>query len=260
VKTQHRLRGGKLALEMQVYGGGEPLLFLHGAGGLQEDDPFLTRLGQYFKVYAPHLPGYGKSTGAELIEDVIDAALMYHQLMDELEIASAYILGHSMGGMLACEVAALDIHRARRLMLAAPAGLWLDAAPVTDIFTLDQNELAQVLFHDPDSELAQKWVEIPADPEVATEAYVERVRRLSAAGKFLWPIPDRGLAKRIYRIAAPTLLIWGTSDRVVPPVYADEFRQRIRDARIVSIPAAGHLPMYEQPQTFIRAVTDFCAA
>src|SRR5579875_2530601 len=123
VKTQHRLRGGKLALEMQVYGGGEPLLFLHGAGGLQEDDPFLTRLGQHFKVYAPHLPGYGNSTGAELIEDVIDAALMYHQLMDELEIASAYILGHSMGGMLACEVAALDIHRARRLMLAAPAGL-----------------------------------------------------------------------------------------------------------------------------------------
>lgn len=260
MKTHRSLRGGKLRLEMQVCGAGEPLFFLHGAGGLLENDPFLEKLGAHFKVYAPHLPGYGESTGEELIEDVIDAALMYHQLMDEMEVPAACFIGHSMGGMLACEVAALDIHRVRKLVLAAPAGLWLDEAQVTDIFTLDQAELAQALFHDPNSALAQKWVEIPAEIEVATEAYVERVRRLSAAGKFLWPIPERGLRKRAYRIAAPTLLLWGASDRVVPPVYAAEFQRLIKDARVASIPRAGHLPMYEQPAAFIKAVADFCKA
>src|SRR5581483_10221431 len=141
MKTHHKLRDGKWSVEMEVTGSGEPLLFIHGAGGLLGVDPFLEDLGRSFKVYAPHLPGYGESTGGELIDDVIDAALFYHQLMDDLRLDSAYIMGHSMGGMLAAELAALDVHRARKLVLVAPAGFWLEQHPIPDFFAADPKEL-----------------------------------------------------------------------------------------------------------------------
>ena len=120
MKTHQKLCDGKFSVEMEVTGKGEPLLFLHGAGGLTGADPFLEDLGRNFKVYAPHLPGYGESTGGEHIDDVIDAALFYHELMDELKIPSANIVGHSMGGMLAAEVAALDARRAKKLLSPVP--------------------------------------------------------------------------------------------------------------------------------------------
>ena len=258
MKTHHTLRDGKWSVEIEVTGNGEPLLFLHGAGGLLGTDPFLEDLGRSFKVYAPHLPGYGESTGGELIDDVIDAALFYHELMDELEIPSANIVGHSMGGMLAAEVAALDTRRAKKLVLVGPAGFWLEENPIPDIFAADLDDLPALLFHDPKSPLAQMMVAQPwDDQEALTAMFVERTKRFSTASKFLWPIPDRGLKKRAYRIAAPTLLVWGESDRVIPPAYAREFENRIRDTRLATIKEAGHMVMYEQPAEFCKVVTDF---
>src|SRR5262249_56908294 len=110
-----------------------------------------------FKVYAPHFPGYGESTGNEHIDDVIDAALFYHQLMDELGIASANIVGHSMGGMLAAETAALCNHRARKLVLVAPAGLWLESNPIPDFFAADPTGNRALPFYDANSPLARTF-------------------------------------------------------------------------------------------------------
>jgi pimeloyl-ACP methyl ester carboxylesterase len=87
--------------------------------------------------------------------------------------------------------------------------------------------------------------------------YVERVKRLSTASKFLWPIPDRGLKKRAYRIAAPTLVLWGSSDRLIPPAYAQEFTKHIKHAKVQMIDAAGHMLPYEQHDAFCKAVTGF---
>ena len=258
MKTHQKLCDGKFSVEMEVTGKGEPLLFLHGEGGLTGADPFLEDLGRNFKVYAPHLPGYGESTGGEHIDDVIDAALFYHELMDELKIPSANIVGHSMGGMLAAEVAALDARRAKKLVLVGAAGLWLDNDPIPDLFSADLDDLPAMLFHDPKSPLAQMMIAMPwDDQELLTAMYVERTRRFSAASKFLWPIPDRGLKKRAYRITAPTLLLWGESDKVIPPVYAREFKKYIRNSRVHMIEKAGHMVMYEQPAEFDKVVTEF---
>ncbi|MGH7933880.1 MAG: alpha/beta fold hydrolase [Candidatus Binataceae bacterium] len=257
MKTIQKTSDGKFSVEMYTFGGGEPLLFLHGAGGLFGVDPFLEELGRDFRVIAPHLPGYGESTGGELIEDVVDAALFYHQLMDDLGIDSAHIVGHSMGGMLAAEVAALDVHRAKKLILVAAAGFWLPEHPIPDFFALDVSDLGQYLFHDPNSALAKMVMAVPEDMNALADMYVERVKRLSMASKFLWPIPDRGLKKRAYRIAAPTLLLWGESDKLVPPVYANEFASRIRNCRQQTLKEAGHMPMYEQQAAFCTAVRGF---
>ena len=93
--------------------------------------------------------------------------------------------------------------------------------------------------------------------QVLEEMYVERIKRFTQASKFLWPIPDRGLKKRVYRIAAKTLVMMGESDRLIPPVYANEFTRRIKNSRAVTIKQAGHMPMYEQPEEFVRTVRDF---
>jgi pimeloyl-ACP methyl ester carboxylesterase len=257
MRSQQKIGDGRWRVEIEMCGTGEPLLYLHGAGGLLGVDPFLEELGRDFKVFAPHLPGYGESTGGELVEDVVDACLFYHQLMDDLGIASANVVGHSMGGMLAAELAALDVHRIRKLVLVCPAGFWLEQHPIPDSFAMDLSELAAHLFHDSKSPLAQMFMTLPSDPQQLADLYVERTKRLTQASRFLWPIPDRGLKKRAWRIAAPTLLVWGESDRLIPPVYAGEFASRIRNCRSVTIKQAAHMVMYEQPEAFVRIVRDF---
>src|SRR6202035_4791668 len=128
---------------------------------------------------------------------------------------------------------------------------------IPDVFALDLNELGGYLFHDPESPFAKMFLAVPQDMGQLADMYVERVKRFSTASKFLWPIPDRGLKKRAYRISAPTLLVWGESDRLVPPVYAREFQKHIRNARLHTIKEAGHMVHYEQPAEFDKVVTQF---
>ena len=130
------IRNGKFTTSMQWGGSGEPLLFLHGAGGPMVGAPFLEELAQVFTVYAPAHPGFGSGTGIEHIDDVIDFALYYHDFLDELQIDSPHIMGHSLGGMLAAEIAALAPYRINRLVLVCPAGLWLEDNPIPDFFYL----------------------------------------------------------------------------------------------------------------------------
>jgi pimeloyl-ACP methyl ester carboxylesterase len=258
MNTTVKLADGKFSVEMQTYGsGGEPMLFIHSAGGLLPVEPFLEELGKDFKVYAPHLPGYGESTGNDDIDEVTDAVLFYHELMDELGIPSAHIVGHSMGGMLAAETAAFCNHRAKKLVLVAPAGFWLDEVPIPDLFAAQLNEIAGLLFHDPGSPMAQMLTTIPSDMKALETMYVERVKRFAMASKFLWPIPDRGLGKRAYRIKSPTLLVWGDDDKLIAPAYAREFTSRIKGARLEMIKSAGHMVMYEQQEAFCGAVRKF---
>jgi len=257
MKELRRIADGKFTVELNLFGSGEPLLYMHGAGGLIGVDPFLEDLGHNYKVLAPHLPGYGESTGGEHIDDVLDVVLFYHQLLDELGMSSAQVVGHSMGGMLAAEFAAIDVHRVKKLVLVTPAGFWLDQHPIPDVFAMELPELAAHIFHDPQSPMAKMFTTLPEDMQVLEEMYVERIKRFTQASKFLWPVPDRGLKKRVYRIAAKTLVMMGESDRLIPPVYANEFTRRIKNSRAVTIKQAGHMPMYEQPEEFVRTVRDF---
>jgi pimeloyl-ACP methyl ester carboxylesterase len=258
MNTTVKLADGKFSVEMQTYGsGGEPLLFLHGAGGLMPMEPVLEELGKDFKVYAPHLPGYGESTGSDDIDDVMDAVLFYHELQDQLRIPAAHVVGHSMGGMLAAELAAFCNHRVKKLVLVAPAGFWIEEISIPDLFAAPLTEIASLLFHDPASPLAQMLTTIPTDFKVLETMYVERVKRFAMASKFLWPIPDRGLNKRAYRIESPTLLVWGDDDKLIAPAYAREFTSRIKGARLELIANAGHMVMYEQQEAFCGAVRKF---
>jgi len=253
------IRDGMFSAQVREYGAAsaEPLLFLHGSGGPMPDR-YLDLLAERFHVLAPEHPGYGDSTGLEHLDDIVDFALYYYDLMDVAGIESAHVVGHSLGGMLAAEIAALDPHRVRKLVLANPIGLWRDDAPTLDFFSADPQTLMEAIWFDPVGEVASaRRPPNMDDMEKLMEYMYASMQSLSAAAKFQWPLPDKGLSKRIHRIKAPTLILWGEKDGLVPPVYAEEFRTRIRDSRVVILKQAAHMTMLEQPDEFASVILEF---
>lgn len=255
------VRGGMFQADVREYGAadGEPLLFLHGSSSLVIDD-YLDRLGGRFRVIAPTHPGFGESTGLEHIDDVGDLAIYYYDFMDAMGLASAHVVGHSLGGMLAAEFAAIDRSYTRKLVLCNAVGLWRDDAPVMDFFSEDVPTVMKAVWLDPESPAATKGRPDPGDPQKLADAMYTSIQSLSAAAKFLWPIPDKGLKKRIHRITAPTLVAWGAHDGLAPAVYAQEFALRIAGARIAMFEQSAHFPMIEQPDAWVEDVTSFLTA
>jgi pimeloyl-ACP methyl ester carboxylesterase len=239
-------------------GSGAPLVYFHSAGGLLADNPFLDALAQRYHVFAPEWPGYGDSTGEDLLEDMLDFALHGWDLVEALGLSRPHLAGHSMGGMIAAEMACLAPRDLGKLALVAPAGLWLDAQPIPDIFAMLPYQLAEVLFHDPaqGQALLTGGADL-SDMDALKEFYIGSQRRLSMAGKILFPIPNRRLSKRLYRLTAPTLVVWGAADRLIVPAYAERWKAMIPGARVVMVENAGHMLPYEQPDALVRALGDF---
>ncbi len=239
-------------------GSGAPVVFLHSAGGLLRDNPFLDQLAQGYSVFAPEWPGYGESTGEELLEDMLDFALHGWDLVDALGLGQPHLVGHSMGGMIAAEMACVAPRDLGKLVLVGAAGLWMDECPIPDIFAMLPHQIAEVLFADPlkGQALLTGGADL-TDMEALKEFYLASQRRLAMAGKILFPIPNRRLSKRLYRLRAETLVVWGALDRLIVPAYAERWKSLIPGARVVTIDGAGHMLPYEQPEAFVRALTGF---
>lgn len=236
-------------------GSGPDLVFLHSAGGLKPDDPFLLRLAERYHVRAPLLPGYGDSPESGEIRDMLDVTLLTFEVMEALSISKPLLVGHSLGGMIAAEMAAVCPNEIDRLCLIAPAGLWLDAYPAPDIFAMLPMDFPSTLFHDVElgASLITANVDIK-DPSFLIPFLVTNARQLGMAGKLLFPIPERGLKDRIHRVKARTLLVWGDSDRVFPAPYAQAWKAAIRGAELISVPNAGHMSTLEQPDAVLATI------
>lgn len=249
VETQ----SGRFKTRVLSAGNGAPVLFFHGAGGLMWD-PFLDNLSDSYKIVAPEHPGVGESQGLENLEDLWDLVLYYAELMDVLGLPEASLIGHSFGGMVAAEVAASCAERIGKLVLIAPVGLWRDDAPVPDITTITPDRLLGMLLADPTGPVAaQLPMPDPTDPEALFRAALA----MAAINQFIWPLPDKGLSRRLFRVKADTLIIWGAQDRLVSPAYGPDFASAIRRARLEVVDGAGHLPQAEQPERVLSLVSSF---
>lgn len=249
------LRAPKVEVQVLTGGEGPDLLFLHGAGGLVAEDPFLDALAARFRVHAPLLPGYGDSAECHEIRTMLDFTLHTHDVMSALGLIRPMVVGHSMGGMIAAEMAAVAPNDIDRLALICPAGLWLDEHPMPDIFAMVPYELPAVLFHDVEAGAAMMTAGADfSDLDFLQRFLVQNARQLGMAGKILFPIPERGLSERLYRIKARTLLIWGASDRLTPLPYAEAFRAGIAGSELVVIPEAGHMVPLEQTARVVEAI------
>jgi pimeloyl-ACP methyl ester carboxylesterase len=245
-------------------GSGPPLLYLHGIWDFA-DQSFVERLGARFHVLAPRLPGFGGSTGEHELLDMYDAVHHLLDVADALGVENAPLVGHCLGGMFAAELAATQPKRFTKLALIAPWGLWLEDKPSLDFFAAPRAEMASAL-HGPNSSEAREAGGPPAPPpadetpeqqSARIEAAVERSKAMTSAARFLWPIPNRGLSKRLHRVGAPTLLLWGVEDGVLPSDYGRAFQQHIAGSRLQVIPGAAHMPHLQAPAPTLTALEDF---
>ena len=250
------IRDGAVSFHVLSGGRGPELVSLHSFHDRDGWPPLLDRLAERFTVHAPFHPGVQGSEGVDALDDVVDLALAYDELLGALDIGSAFLLGHFFGGMVAAELAALCPGRARKCCLISPLGLWLDGKPVADVVILPAADLEALLWNDPESAAARGWRTLPQSDEENVAAQIEQIQRLAAMGKFVWPIPDKGLKKRLHRVTAPTLLLWGESDRVNPAAYGEEFARRLRQSTLTRLPG-GHMLHLESPELVAGAVTAF---
>jgi pimeloyl-ACP methyl ester carboxylesterase len=260
-EATHAVWQGKVRMKVTSKGTGPALVYLHGPWGLTWD-PFLDELARDFTVHAPQHPGTSPDAPEDVyhLDGLWDLVLCYDELLTALGIGQAALVGHSFGGMLACELAAAFPGRVRRQALIAPLGFWRDADPVVNWMMIDPEALRGRLFRDPAGDAAKRLFGPAEPPAEAAAARVRLTWAMGATGKFIWPIPDKGLKKRVHRVTAPTLLVWGKDDRLVPPVYADEFARRIPGARLHTVDGAGHAPHVEQPEAVARTLREFLSA
>jgi len=235
-------------------GGGPPLLFLHGASGHVGWLPFLDRLAQRFDVIAPEHPGFGRSDDPVWLERPGDLAYFYLDMMDALGLAGVHLMGTSLGGWVAAELAVRNTARLASLTLVCAVGIAADGQPIDDIFRMTPEENARRFYFDPQRARARVEALGRADPLVAARNRATVVRL--GYPRFLNP----ALANWLHRIDVPTLLIWGENDGLVPPAFGEAYRKLIPGSRLVVIPAAGHAPFEEQPEAFVDAFTDALAA
>lgn len=239
-------------------GSGSPLLYLHGFEHHPGDAPFLQRLAQSHTVYAPELPGYGESTGFDSIHDIFDVAMRLRRLVENLGSGPLDVIGHCLGGMIAGEFAATSPHLVRKLVLVDAWGLWLDDVQPADPFALSADQLKQAKWHDPAAADRETTISKP-DPANPNAEMLLRQQNLGVATKFMWPIADRGLRRRLPYISIPALIVHGESDGLIPSAYADEFARLLPNAEVARISQAGHLPQVEREDEFVSAVEAFLA-
>lgn len=239
-------------------GKGPKLGFLAGYGGLPRWIPFLDALAAERTVIVPSLPGFpGGDRGHTVLDTHLDWVLAVRHLLQKADLDGADLAGSTVGGSFAAEVAAIWPQMVRRLALVAPWGLFDEKEPMADPWAQRAPEVPGLLCADP-----ERWNALKAEPEGANapEWPIEQVRANEAAARIFWPLCNTRLERRLPLITAPTLLIRGEQDRVLPMSYVERFAQAVRGrSEIRTIPGAGHLAELDKPQEVAAAILAWTA-
>lgn len=236
-------------------GSGRPLLVLHGASGGGTWLPWMADLTARHDVIVPEHPGYGASDTPDWLDTIADLSNFYLEFMDQLDLQNVDLLGFSVGGWIAAELAVRNTRRLASLTLVAAAGIHVPGVAQIDPFLRTDEQRIRDFFHDP--ERADEMVARLLRPEHEDVNLKNRM----ATAKLTWQPRgyDPHLHKWLHRIDVPTLLVWGANDKLFPPAYAQAYQQRIPGSKAVIIPDCGHLPQIEQRQAFVATVEGFLA-
>ncbi|MBO0736116.1 MAG: alpha/beta fold hydrolase [Alphaproteobacteria bacterium] len=234
-------------------GEGPKLGFLAGFGGLPRWIAFLDALARERTLIVPSLPGFpGGERGHTVLDSHLDWVLAVRQLLHKAGLEGADLAGSSLGGSFAAEIAAIWPDAVGRLALIAPWGLFEEKDPMNDPWAQRAPEVPGLLCADP-----ERWNQLKAEPEGANspEWSIEQTRANEAAARAFWPLGNTRLEKRLPLIRAPTLLIWGEQDRVLPRSYADRFARTIAGpTEIATVSGAGHLAELDKPDEVAAAI------
>ena len=231
-------------------GKGQPLLFLHGASGAPVIMPFMRALAESFDVLVTEHPGYGRSDEPEWLENIHDMAYFYLDFLEKLDLKDVVLVGSSMGGWMAAEIAVRDTSRLKSVVLVSPAGLSAPGVLPADIFLLPPEEMVRALFVD--QKLAEARLAEPVTPESIDAALKNR----HTTARLAWEprLHDPHLAKWLHRIDVPVTIVWGEQDRILPVGLAAEWKKHLPGAALEIIPNCGHLPHAEAMERFCEIV------
>jgi abhydrolase domain-containing protein 6 len=239
-------------------GSGPKLGFLAGYGGLPRWVPFLDALTAHRTVIVPSLPGFpGGDRGHTVLDTHLDWLLAIREILAKAELLGADLAGSSVGGSLVADFAAIWPNEVRRIALIAPFGLFEEKDPPTDPWAQRADAIPGLMCADPEI-----WKALKAAPEGANsiEWPIEQTRANEAAARLLWPLGNTKLEKRLPLIKAPTLLIWGAEDRIMPRGYAEKFRTPINaPTELRVIEGAGHLAELDRPREVAEAILGWTA-
>jgi len=235
-------------------GTGAPFLLLHGGGGSVIDQPFTDELAKNYEVIAPTHPGFDGTKVPDHFDGMEDLKYLYYDLLDELDIKDGVVMGISLGGWLAAELASTSCARFSKLILVDAVGIKIGGPTdrdIVDVFGLPPDKAAELMWHDPSNARDMSGL--------ADEALQKIAGNRIALGLYSWEpyMHNPKLRHRLHRISVPTLLIWGASDRLVTPEYGKAYAELIPGAKFVAIPEAGHSPYSEQTEAFLSQVLAF---
>jgi pimeloyl-ACP methyl ester carboxylesterase/quercetin dioxygenase-like cupin family protein len=247
---------GPVPVTFTERGDGKPFLLLHGGAGLQSVGGFADLLAGTgsARVITPIHPGFESTPRPEHLDSMKGLARLYSGLIDDLGLTGVTVVGNSMGGWIAAEMALLGSPRIGGAVLVDAVGLRIEAHPVADFFSLTLDQVADLSYYNPDafrldlSSLPEQRRTAMAASRAALEVY---------GGKSM---ADPGLLRRLPAITIPVLAVWGAADRIVPPEHGQAFAAAIPGARFHLISDAGHLPQLETPGELLKVIWDFAGA
>jgi pimeloyl-ACP methyl ester carboxylesterase len=243
---------GDLRVAYRRKGAGDPALYLHGAGLTRMWMPFHERLAAAAEVTAPEHPGYGETEMPEWLDGLDDLVIHYDALLEALEIERPHLVGYSLGGWIAAELAVFYPRRFASLTLITPAGLRIPDKPIGDLFAMMPDELFATLFND-----TTRMSEVLPDFE-SLEEVEHQFGESATLARLAWnPRFDPKLERRLGRIACPTLVVRAEHDRLIPDEMAERYAELIPDARIETVPGTGHALVVEQPEKTADLVASF---
>jgi pimeloyl-ACP methyl ester carboxylesterase len=237
------LRGGK----------GPPLLYLHGARGGGVWLPFMEKLSNHFEVFAPDHPGFGNSDTPDWLDNIGDLAYFYLDFIEKFDLQDLTLVGGSLGGWTAAEIAVRDDSALRALVLSCPAGIHVKGQPKGDIFLWSNETLIRNMYHE------QKFADAMLATELTEEQQMTLAKNKLTTAKLGWQprLYNPHLYKWLHRISAPTLLLWGDSDKVIPPAYGPAFTELFPISRLVVFENCGHVPHVEKMEEWTDQILAF---
>jgi len=231
-----------------------PLVFLHGAGGHTGWMAFLDELARDFAVYAPEHPGFGRSDDPPWLDEIGDLAYFYLDFLAALGLDNVHLVGTSLGGWIAAELAVRSTARLATLTLVGAVGIAAGGEPVDDLFRLSTEENLRRFYADA-ARAARRLADMANIDMTVAARNRATVQRLAYRPRYHNP----SLAKWLHRIDVPTLLIWGDKDGLVPVRFGEAYRESIPGSRLVVLENAGHAPFDEQKDAFLAAFRGFAA-
>jgi len=229
------------------------IVYLPGIAGNAGLSPALQQLAdEGARIVIPDIPGFNGASGFTPPADYLDWLAVFWDVIDAsgvLADGSVALIGASVGGMIAAEIAALRPEIVSKLVLLAPFGIADASNPGFDLYAVRTPErMAHLFAKGVPEQIANRFAHYgPEEEPVAV--YLADI----AAASLLWPLGDRGLNKRLHRIGCPKLVLWGGQDELLPPSLIDAWGGG------TVIDGAGHLLEWDTPDEVASAVRSFLA-